>query len=242
VADRLVHVSRIEPHPDNPRTDIGDVTELAASIRVHGILEPLVVCQHPQRPGNYQLLAGHRRLAAAKRARLDQVPVVIRPAPAEPVILMLVENCQRADLTAVEKAEAMGALSARGYSATRIARETGLSVSSVSTYLSLLDLDEASRELVSDGRVRVADAVAAVRSTRRASRRSQGKHPRKTSIAAEHFSGSHPLAGQARAACALAGHGGRKYGKSAAGLIACGECWEAVIRGDERAAARKVPA
>ena len=58
-----IHVSRIEPHPGNI---LGDLAELAGSIRAHGLLQPLIVTPHPQIPGRYQLLAGHRRLAAAK--------------------------------------------------------------------------------------------------------------------------------------------------------------------------------
>src|SRR5450755_4489282 len=79
-----IHVSRITPHSANIREELGDLTELAASIRIHGIVQPLAVQPHPARPGRYQLLAGHRRLAAAKLARLEMVPCVIRRTAAEP--------------------------------------------------------------------------------------------------------------------------------------------------------------
>lgn len=243
MADQKVHVSRIEPHPDNARHDIGDVTELAASIRAQGLLNPLTVCAHPWRPAGYLLLAGHRRLAAAKLV-LDYVPVNVRPVPEEAQVLFLVENCQRVELTAMEKAEAMGKLVETGWTPKRIAAETGLSQPSVSRYLSLLELDAASRDRVRAGQVPVGDAVAAVASTRQASRVQRGYRPpgprRQVTVKAEHFSDRHPLADDARIRCELAGHEARKYGKLRgrnAG-VACGECWEAVIRQDERARAR----
>lgn len=238
--EQKVHITRIEPHPDNARHDTGDVTELAASIRAQGLLQPLVVCVHPWRPGAYLLLAGHRRLAAAKQLRLDYVPVIVRQAPEEAQVLMLVENCQRVELSAVEKAEAMGRLRDTGWVPARIARETGLSVSSVNRYLALLELDQASRDRVRAGTVAVGDAIAAVASTRQSARRASGHWPpgprRPATVPAEHFSETHPLGGRAQVRCELAGHEARKYGKrrgSTAGL-ACGECWEAVIREDER--------
>lgn len=233
--DRMIHISRIDPHPDNARESVGDVTELAASIRVHGILEPLVACLHPAAAGRYLLLAGHRRLAAAKAAGLDMVPADIRPAPAEPVVVMLVENCQRADLTAVDKARAMAVLLAKGWTAARICRETGLSSATVSATLALLELDQATQERVRAGRVRASDALTAVRATRARQRHDRGAAPRKVSVAAEHFSAAHPLAEEARVACELAGHGGRKVGGNSGWPGACGECWEKAIRSDERA-------
>lgn len=230
----ILHISVLHPHPDNPRKDLGDLAELAASIREQGIMQALVAEPHPAINGHYRLLIGHRRLAAAKRARLDQIPVVIRRdgiTRQQAVSMMLVENCQRRDLGPVEKAEAMGALRAGGMSATAIAKATGFTVSTVSYYLSLLDLDEGSRERVRAKMVRPADAVAAVRSTRAATRKREGLAPRKTSIAAPHFSSAHPLALQAGGRCRSAGHTARKSGP------ACDECWESAIREDERLAA-----
>lgn len=245
MADRQAHVSRIEPHEQNVRQDLGDLAELAASIRAQGILQPLVVCVHPWRPGCFQLLAGHRRLAAAKLAGLDYVPVVVRQAAEEPRVPMLVENLQRAQLTAVEKAEAFGALLAQpGWNVARISRETGLAESGIYRYLDLLKLDEASLDRVRSGQVRVGDAIDAVRGTRAAARppapgqrrRTSPEPRRKVAVGSDHFSGSHPLAGDAQVRCELAGHAGRKYGTlhGRANSLACGACWEAVIRADAR--------
>lgn len=70
MADRMVHVSRIDPHPDNIRRDLGDVSELADSIRAVGLLQPLIVCVHPWRPGGYQLLEASLELVRDKKVRV----------------------------------------------------------------------------------------------------------------------------------------------------------------------------
>jgi ParB family transcriptional regulator, chromosome partitioning protein len=221
-----IHVSRIHPNPSNIRDDLGDLTELTDSIRAHGILQPLVVRVHPARAGGYEVIAGHRRLAAAKRAKLTTVPVVIRRAPDDRALeVMLVENCQRRDLTTVEKAEAMGALVDRGYTAATIGRRTGLSPSTVSYHLALLDLDAETRERVAAGTVRVGDAIAAVRKTRKQLR--GGTTGRKAHAEPAWFTSRHRLAKEARALC---DHPTRPQ----VGNVACGQCWEQVIRDDDR--------
>lgn len=224
-----VHVSRIDPHPENIRRDLGDLGELADSIRVQGILQPLVV----QRAGaRYQLLAGHRRLEAAKRLRLETVPVVIRPAAlgdqsARALEVMLVENCQRRDLGPVEKAEAMGALRDHGMTAVAIARRIGLHPATVSHFLALLDLDDATRARVTAGTITVTDAIRAVRRNRRAAR--GGATGRKAHAEPAWLSGRHRLARAARALCDQLGHADRPM----VGAVACGQCWEQVIRDDQ---------
>lgn len=230
---RNIHISRLAANKDNIRRDVGDVTELAASIRVHGILQPLVAEERPG--GRYVLLAGHRRLAAARKARLEMVPVDIRPAAggAKAIEVMLVENCQRSDLSAVEKAEAMGRLRGSGYSASDIARATGMSPSTVSYFLSLLDLDDDSRARVRDGSVPVGHAVSAVRQARKARR--QGIAAGRPALASPPWlTGRHRLADAARALCS---HSMRPV----VGKIACGQCWEQAIRDDERARIGLVP-
>lgn len=226
-----IHVSRIAPHPDNPRADLGDLTELAASIRVQGILQPLLVQPFPGRPGHYQLLAGHRRLAAARRLRMDTVPATVRPARegsqrARALEVMLVENCQRRDLGPVEKAEAMGQLRDLGMNAVAIARRIGLSPSTVSYYLSLLDLDAATRARIAAGTVRVSDARAAVTRTRKATRGGSTGRPAHAEPA--WLTGGHRLARIARALCDQLAHTTRPM----VGNVACGQCWEQAIRDD----------
>jgi ParB/RepB/Spo0J family partition protein len=140
----------IHPHPDNPRRDVGDVTELAESIRAHGIVEPLVVV--PTDPtevrgheSGFTVVMGHRRRAAAELAGLDTVPALVRTdldSRAKQIEAMLVENLHRADLTAVEEAAAYEQLGIFGYDSTQIAAATGRSKATVERRLSLLKLSD----------------------------------------------------------------------------------------------------
>lgn len=230
-----IHIDRIHPHPDNIRDDLGDLTDMAASIRAHGILQPVAIEPHPSLPGHYQILAGHRRYAAAKRARLDMVPVTFRDAgaEAEPEELMLVENCQRADLNPMDKAEAMGALRRKGFTAARIARSVGLSDATVGYYLALLDLDVKAQEKVRAGNLSAQEAVAAVRRIRKRGRAADGKPAVGPVWEPDHFTRQHPLARRAAVLCDGREHSMRRR----VGKLACGECWETVIRADERTVA-----
>jgi ParB family transcriptional regulator, chromosome partitioning protein len=234
----FAHIGQLHPHPDNIRDELGDISELADSIKVHGILQPVVVEHHPDKPGHYQIIAGHRRFAAAKRARLDMVPIAFRQQPAdapaaEPEELMLVENCQRSDLNPMDKAEAMGKLRRKGYTNVRIARSIGMSDATVGYYLSLLDLDVKSQEAVRHGSLAASDAVGAVRRTRAKTRKKEGRPAVGPVWEPDHFTSQHPLARKARAMCEAREHSCRRR----IGKLACGECWETVIRADERAVA-----
>jgi ParB/RepB/Spo0J family partition protein len=232
-----VDISRLHPHPDNIREDLGDLEDMAASIRMHGILQALVVVPHPSRAGHYHVLAGHRRLAAARLAGLADVPVTVRQADigvSKAVQVMLIENCQREDLGPVEKAEAMGKLVSAGISRVAIAKAIGMSDATVSTYLALLELDRATQRRVAAGMVPVMDAVRAVRKTRAASRSRAGQADRNKAMALtwepDYFTDRHPLARKARAMCDAREHNARRR----LGRVACGECWETVIRRDEQ--------
>ena len=100
---KLINTSLIDPHPDNPRKNIGDVTDLAASIKTNGLLTPLSVVPHGER---YRVIAGHRRLAACKQAGIGYVPCfVLQLNPLQQLEAMVTENCQREQLTALEEAD-----------------------------------------------------------------------------------------------------------------------------------------
>jgi ParB family chromosome partitioning protein len=238
---QAVSIMRIRPWPGgNVRADLGDLTELAESIRAQGILQPLVVQPHPGRHGQFAVLAGHRRLAAARLAGLGEVPVEIRPAsgPAAAVEIMLVENCQRRDLGAVERAEAMGRLRDAGYTATTIAARTGLSLSTVTNSLALLELSAATLDRIRAGELSAADGLAAVRVTRARRRRRAGDPQPGAQWEPDHLSAGHALARQAAAMCKAREHTLRRR----IGRTACGACWETVIRQDERLAVRTLAA
>jgi ParB family chromosome partitioning protein len=225
-------ISRVHPHPGNIRSELGDLDEMAASIRAHGILQPVAVEPHPARAGHWQVIAGHRRLEAAKLAGLDVVPITLRePDGALPAELMLIENLHREGLNAIDKAEAMGALRDAGYSVARIAASIGLAEGTVYHYLSLLDLDDKSRRYVRDGRISASDAVAGIRRARKRQRKKEGRAPMGGGLwEPDHFTGQHPLARRAAALCDAREHAMRRR----VGRTACGQCWETVIREDER--------
>jgi ParB family chromosome partitioning protein len=228
----FIHVGRIHPHPGNIRADLGDLTEIANSIRAHGVLQPLTVEPHPGKPGHFRIIAGHRRYHAAILAGRDMLPVSVRqPGPGvAPEELMLVENLHRADLNPMDKAEAMGALRDKGYTATRIAASTGLSDGTISFYLALLELAPRAQAKVRNGTLSAATAVAAVRRVRKQQRASGGSPGRASDWEPDHFTTQHPLAKKAAALCNGREHNMRRR----IGRLACGECWETVIRADER--------
>lgn len=127
----MISVGDIIPNPNNPRLDVGDVSELAASIKAQGVRQNLLVT--PTGDGRYMLVIGHRRLAAAKKAGLTQVPCAVAAlSEREQREIMLVENSQRRDLTLLEEANGIQGLLDLGESKADIARKTGRSVKYVS--------------------------------------------------------------------------------------------------------------
>lgn len=227
----VVPIGRLTAHPDNIREDLGDLTELAWSLREHGILQPLTVTELDGDDERLLVLAGHRRLGAAILANFTQVPVIIRHGVddhVEQLVVMVVENCQRKDLGPMEKAETFGALRNRGLTVAEISRRTGVHASTVSTLLNLLELDDTSKENVREGRLNAGDAIAAVRETRQSDRQSAGKPNRGRPTVAEppHFNPDHPLFADAVAIC------GHSTSPKVQNTGACGACWEAVIRAD----------
>ena len=95
---QYIPVERLHPHPDNPRKDLGDLSELAASIKENGIFQNLTVV--PDAELHFTVIIGHRRLAASKLAGLTELPcVIVNMTPKEQVQTMLLENMQRSDLT-----------------------------------------------------------------------------------------------------------------------------------------------
>lgn len=136
----LIDITKIYPHPDNPRKNIGDVSELADSIKENGILQNLTVV--PFEDG-YRVIIGHRRLAASKQAGLTELPCVIREmTPQEQVKTMLMENMQRSDLTVYEQAQGFQMMLDMGETVESIAKDSGFSQSTVRRRVKLLELDD----------------------------------------------------------------------------------------------------
>lgn len=139
----FIEVDKLVPHPDNPRKDIGDVTELADSIKVKGILQNLTVVPFEGVGDRYTVVIGHRRLAAAKQAGLKEVPCVIADMnEKEQVETMLLENMQRSDLTYYEQAEGFQLMFDFGETVQSVSEKTGFSQSTVRKRVKLLKLDK----------------------------------------------------------------------------------------------------
>lgn len=165
----FVKPSEIATHFRNPRRSLGALDDLVASVKEHGILEPLVVAVWPEsvkgkKAGKHLLIAGHRRLAAAAKAKLPQVPVIVRTdldTEAKQLEAMLVENLHRADLTPVEEAEAYQTLlDFPGFTQTKVAKEVGQPVSRIRDRLKLTKLTPKVRDSLHDGQITIADALA----------------------------------------------------------------------------------
>jgi ParB family chromosome partitioning protein len=145
-------VEAIERNPNQPRKRFEEkkLEELAASIREHGIVEPILVRREG---GKYRILAGERRWRAAQRAGLKEVPAVLREASERQAFeIALVENLQREDLNAIEEAEAYEVLiEEHGLTQDAIAQRVGKERSTVANALRLLRLPSEVRDLVRDG-------------------------------------------------------------------------------------------
>ncbi len=139
-AFEYIPVGEIYPHPDNPRKDLGDLTELADSIRQNGIMQNLTVV--PRESGGYTVIIGHRRLAAAKLAELEAVPCVVADMDKkEQLRTMMMENMQRSDLTVYEQAQGFQLMLNLGDSIETVSRNTGFSETTIRRRTKLLELD-----------------------------------------------------------------------------------------------------
>ncbi|HYN88194.1 MAG TPA: ParB/RepB/Spo0J family partition protein [Ardenticatenaceae bacterium] len=154
---REVAVASILPNPHQPRTnmDSAALEELAASIREHGLIQPLIVTQIEDGAigERFQLIAGERRWRAARRVGLEAVPVVVKEATPQAMLeLALIENIQREDLSALEEAEAYRHLVEDfGLTHDEVARRVGKSRPAVTNTLRLLTLPEPIHNLLLDG-------------------------------------------------------------------------------------------
>jgi ParB family chromosome partitioning protein len=152
---RQIPLDRISANPHQPRARFeGDeLTDLAASIGEHGVLQPVVV--RGLANGDYQLIAGERRVRAARMAGLTQIPAVVRePTEAEMVELALIENLQRTDLNPLEEALGFRVLIERfGLPHEAVANRVGRSRAAVTNALRLLDLAPETQEALLDGQI-----------------------------------------------------------------------------------------
>lgn len=142
-----IKVELLFPHPKNPRLDVGDVSELAESIKTKGILQNLTVIKGgpgvPEGQEGYTVIIGHRRRAGAIAAGVDTVPcAVVEMSETEQVSTMLLENMQRTDLTVYEQAQGIQAMMDLGETVKTISEKTGFSASTIDRRRKLLNLDK----------------------------------------------------------------------------------------------------
>lgn len=153
---RQIQTTKIMPNPRQPRANFNDdeLNELASSIREHGVIQPLIITQGDM-PGSYTLIAGERRLMAAKLIDLEEVPAIIREASDQDLVeLALVENVQRADLGPLEAAEAYRQLSEDfDLSHEEIAARVGKNRTTVTNTLRLIKLPEDAKEALVSGKI-----------------------------------------------------------------------------------------
>jgi ParB family chromosome partitioning protein len=145
---RLIDIDKIDPNPEQPRTEIGDLTELTASISEKGVLEPLLV--KPSRlTGRWMIIAGERRWRAATAAGLSEVPCIEMEVDDRTVAeIALIENMQRKDLTIWEEADGLVSLCERfGYTHEEVARKVGKSRSTVTEVVSIASIPQDVRDL-----------------------------------------------------------------------------------------------
>lgn len=219
----MVDLDLIRPTPANVRQDLGDLPELAASMREHGVQQPLVA-QSDGVEGRWVLVDGERRYNPATMAGLPRVPCLILAAGTrDHTLTVMLASALHKRLEPLEHAAAFRALRNHGLSVAEIARRTGYSTSTVSSRLLLLDLPREAKEMVHDGRVTAQEAQGLARQVK--AKRSGVARVRAPK--GVWFTANHRLQGSAADMCDHADARTQHAG-------ACGQCWEEIIRADER--------
>ena len=143
---KIIPINQIEPNPEQPRVEIGDLTELASSIKQNGVLEPLLV--KPNSNGTWMIIAGERRWRAANLAGLREVPCIELDIDEQSIAeIALIENLQRKDLTVWEEADGLAALNEKfGYTHEEISKKIGRSRTTVTELMAVASLSQNIRE------------------------------------------------------------------------------------------------
>lgn len=151
---RIIPIKQIEPNPDQPRVEIGDLTELTSSIKEKGVLEPLLV-KPVRENGTWMIIAGERRWRAATLAGLSEVPCIELDIDEKSIAeIALIENLQRKDLTVWEEADGLADLANRyGYTHDEISKKIGKSRSTVTEAMAIAGLPQGVRQKCVDAKI-----------------------------------------------------------------------------------------
>ncbi len=211
-----VATSQLRAHPSNVRDDLGDLSELAASMSAQGVLHRLLIADRGR--GVFVVLDGHRRLAAARLVGISEVPYEL--GDERSLTAKMLASAMHKNLTPLEQGHAFARFTAKGIPVDQIAAATGYTPRTIRDRLSLLDLPADAQQLVREGTLSTKDATGLarqVRTTRTGTARPRGpKRP-------AHFTGSHPLAVDVRALCK------HRDTRVTVGGTGCGQCWERLI-------------
>lgn len=221
---KAVPLAAIRAHPDNVRDDLGDLTELARSLRAQGVLQPVLLA--PDGEDSYVLLDGHRRRAAAELAGLPSLPALItdRAGGQDEVVATMLAASMHRQLTPMEQARAFRRLRKTGVSVEEIASTSGFSASTVRKRLDWMLLPEQAQQMIIDGEISRGQADELARQVRTG----RSGSTRTTSLQPSHLVAAHPAADVAREMCT------HTETHVLIGQVACSRCWEAAIRADER--------
>ncbi|MCB1720136.1 MAG: ParB/RepB/Spo0J family partition protein [Alphaproteobacteria bacterium] len=162
----MVGIDQLEPGPGQPRTIFRDgaLDELSESIKLHGVLQPLLVREHGDNSGQYQIIAGERRWRAAQKAQLHEVPVIVLSiTDAEAFEIALIENLQREDLDPIDEATGYQKLiDEHNYTQEKLAESLGKSRSHIANMMRLLQLPPKVQTLLSEGMISIGHARALI--------------------------------------------------------------------------------
>jgi ParB family transcriptional regulator, chromosome partitioning protein len=240
---QMIAVDHLHPNPDNPRSDFGNLAELEASIRAQGLKQPLLVTPAPELGSDrYYIEDGERRWRAMKAWNTEIFAIVAQLRPGQGlsvrnIVTALVTDVHKLNLGPMEKAVAYGRLRDEfGMNQMEISRQVGTSSSTVANSLALLELSDDTQERVRKGLLQAGEALRLVRRKRAAARRKRGGTGQAGAVwEPDWFTAKHPLARKAASLCDGRGHNSRRrLGAFGPYPGACGECWESVVRADER--------
>lgn len=227
IGARAIPVAQLRSHPGNVRDDLGDIQELARSMRSQGVLQPLLVAPRTVRGEEvFVVLDGHRRLAAARQGQIGALPCLITAeGTRDETLATMLAAAMHKGLGPLEQAEAFKALQNQGMTISQIAAQTGYHPNTVRDRLRLRELPREARDMLAEREITVGHATQLARQVSK-----NGKGATTTTAAPKQswFGKTHRLANRARSICSE----DHRATRVLVGGLACGQCWEQVITRD----------